>query len=62
MQSDLPHTIFKKMEDRDPKKKTKASDEVLRLQEEANRQMQERKEKESAAKKEKVYDIEELYK
>lgn len=44
MQGDLPHTLFNhKASGKDPKKKTVASDEVLRLQEEANRQMMARK-------------------
>lgn len=44
MQADLPHTLFRK--DRkpgEPSKNTRASDEVIKLQEEANRKMLERK-------------------
>lgn len=44
MQADLPHTLYKKTgKDGKPVKNTKASDEVIRLQEEANRKMLERK-------------------
>lgn len=61
MQCDLPHTLYDfDRTDNDPKKKTVASEEVLRLQEEANRKMTERK----AAKErgEVPYELEELYK
>ena len=45
MQADLPHTLFiKDKNNAEPSKNTKASDEVLRLQEEANRKAMERKE------------------
>lgn len=44
MQGDLPHTLFNhRASGKSPEKNTVASDEVLRLQEEANRQMMERK-------------------
>ena len=44
MQTDLPHTLYKKTgKDGKPVKNTRASDEVIRLQEEANRKMLERK-------------------
>lgn len=45
MQSDLPHTLYLKdhSKKKEPAKNTVASDEVLRLQEEANRKMRERK-------------------
>ena len=44
MQGDLPHTLFNhKKSGKSPEKNTVASDEVLRLQEEANRQMMARK-------------------
>lgn len=46
MQADLPHTLYMK-DKADSSKNTKASDEVIRLQEEANRKARERKEKES---------------
>jgi len=44
MQGDLPHTLFNRDGSKnDPSKNTVASDEVLRLQEEANRQMEARR-------------------
>ena len=43
MQSDLPHTLFLDHKSKEPAKQTRASDEVMRLQEEANRKMLERK-------------------
>lgn len=44
MQSDLPHVLYNHDRKHDePSKNTKASDEVIKLQEEANRKMQERK-------------------
>lgn len=44
MQADLPHTLYMKDKNSaEPSKKTKASDEVIRLQEEANRKAMERK-------------------
>lgn len=44
MQADLPHTLYKRRDkDGKPTKNTKASDEVIRLQEEANRMALERK-------------------
>lgn len=59
MQADLPHTLFDRRNDREPEKNTKASDEVLRLQEEANRQMLARKKaKEKGAE---PYEIDELF-
>ena len=61
MQCDLPHTLydFNKSGD-NPKKNTVASEEVLRLQEEANRKMAERK---AARERGEVpYELEELYK
>lgn len=60
MQSDLPRTQYKfDNTDNDPKKHTVASDEVMRLQEEANQRMKERK----AAKQEgePSYELEELF-
>ena len=61
MQADLPHVLYNSeaSSDSDPKKKTVASDKVMRLQEEANRKMLERK----AANKqeEKSYDLNELF-
>ena len=57
MQADLPHTLFDRRNDREPEKNTKASDEVLRLQEEANRQMLARKKAKGAD----SYEIEELF-
>lgn len=68
MQSDLPHTLLKRTRQEDggvdehggKKRNTVASAEVLRLQEEANRKMRERK----AAKMrgETPYDVNELFK
>ena len=46
MRSDLPHTLYDFKKDRGAKN-TVASDEVIRLQEEANRKAQERREKEA---------------
>ena len=43
MQSDLPHTLFLKGVSSDPSKNTRASDDIIKLQEEANRKMLERK-------------------
>lgn len=44
MQTDLPHTLYLKDNSKtEPSKKTKASDDVIRLQEEANRKAMERK-------------------
>lgn len=44
MQSDLPHTLYLKDNNHaEPSKNTKASDKVIRLQEEANRKAMERK-------------------
>ena len=44
MQADLPHTLYLKDKNSpEPSKNTKASDEVIRLQEEANRKAMERK-------------------
>ena len=61
MQGDLPHTLFShKASDGDPKKQTVASDEVIRLQEEANRRIAERK---AAKEKENnLHDLNELIK
>ena len=60
MQSDLPHTLYlKRDENGKPKKNTKASDEVIRLQEEANRQMLERKAAKEREKK--TYKTEDLF-
>lgn len=63
MQSDLPHVLYGKRrktgEDGKPKGNTVASDEVIRLQEEANRRMMERKAAKGGAIQ---YDLEELYK
>lgn len=51
MQTDLPHTLYLKDDNsREPSKKTKASDEVIRLQEEANRKAMERKKAKEAGK------------
>ena len=64
MQADLPHTLFLHKEKKtDPSKNTKASDEVIRLQEEANRQFLARREelrKKKAAGQE-PYTTEELF-
>ena len=62
MQADLPHVLYNSSTESsgsEPKKQTVASDEVLRLQEEANRRMQERKAAETEG--EKSYDINELF-
>ena len=59
MQCDLPHTLYDLKSGDSPKKNTVASDEVLRLQEEANRRMSERK---AARERGEVpYELEELY-
>lgn len=60
MQSDLPHTLYiHDKTDDNPKKNTVASDEVMRLQEEANRKMQERKAAEQQG--DTPHDLEELF-
>lgn len=65
MQADLPHTLF--LKDRKdgnkggsskPKKNTRASDRVLRLQEEANRKAAERR---RARESQDEYSIEEIF-
>lgn len=43
MQADLPHTLYLPKKNTDPSKNTRASDDVVKLQEEANRKMLERK-------------------
>lgn len=65
---DLPHVLYfndnKKKGGKDycgSSKNTKASDRVLRLQEEANRQMMKEREKEAKAAGEKPYELEELF-
>lgn len=60
MQSDLPHMMYKYEKKKDPKKQTVASDEVIRLQEEANRRMEERKA--AKMKGETPYELEDLFK
>lgn len=62
MQSDLPHTLYnyKESGESQGKKKTVASDEVIRLQEEANRELARRKAAEKKG--DEPYDLEELYK
>lgn len=50
MQADLPHTLFRQDRKSDGgKKNTVASDEVIRLQEEANRKFAERQAAQKAA-------------
>ena len=59
MQTDLPHTLYIRKNDKGGgKKNTVASDEVIRLQEEANRRMRERKKKQ---KQEDTYSVDELF-
>lgn len=63
MQSDLPHVLYLKDKKRDGgKQNTVASEEVIRLQEEANRKAAERRRKAQGGQGEKVYQLEELYK
>lgn len=58
MQTDLPHTLYNPREDTgDPKKRTVASDEVIRLQTEANERR--KREMENG---EKSYELNELFK
>ena len=61
MQSDLPHVLYmkNKKDKSDPKKNTKASDEVVRLQEEANRRFLEMKKQRERG--ERQYELEELF-
>lgn len=57
MQADLPHTLYIKRKDDekgDKAKKVKASDDVLRLQEEANRRALERQERKRKEQEEKA--------
>lgn len=66
MQADLPHTLFKNIKGggkSEPSKKTKASAEVLQLQEEANRKYFERKAKRDKERAEgkRPYTIDELF-
>ena len=61
MQADLPHVLYNTdTSGSEPKKNTVASDEVMRLQEEANRRMQERKAAETKG--DKLYNLQDLYK
>lgn len=61
MQLDLPHTLYNWDKDqKDKKKNTVASDEVIRLQEKANREAKERREAKSRG--EIPYTVEELFK
>ena len=66
MQADLPHTLYDFKKDGSDKK-TKASDEVIKRQLEANKQMEAMMAERRAAKSEepkgeKSYDIDELFK
>lgn len=62
MQADLPHTLYTKNRGKDdngrPMKNTKASEEVLRLQMEANRKAEERRKAQDS---EGTYTVEELF-
>lgn len=58
MRLDLPHTLYD-WDKKDKKKNTVASDEVIRLQEEANRKMAEQAE--ARRKGEIPYEVEELF-
>lgn len=58
MQSDLPHTLLSQAsKPQEPEKNTKASDEVLRLQEEANREFLDRQKGKAGE----GYEIDELF-
>lgn len=68
MQADLPHTLYnheltKEDKAARAKNRTQASNEVLRLQEEANRQAEERRKaaEESKAKGDTPYELDELF-
>ncbi len=68
MQADLPHTLYfhestKEDQAARAKSRTKASAEVIRLQEEANRQMEERRRAaaEAKAKGDEPYELDELF-
>lgn len=67
MQCDLPHVLYKNFKkNTDSSKNTKASEKVLRLQEEANRQALERQRKreleQQAKGPDKSYEREEIFK